>query len=237
MKIKSLKRILSTVIILSSITGFATYTSAETAKEQKQQESTASTNNGLPFHRRDGGTRSGCIADNRGFVALIPQTAVNSTASLNPKLYFHVPKTNHSQTIEFVLRDKNDRLIHESFIETEGKGGIMSVNIPLSTQQKSLNSAANYRWYLSYICNKQKRSQDLVLQGWIKHQELSQDTQKQIESFSLEEQANYYREQGLWYDALAVAAIQYKQQSSSQKWSEFLTSIGLEELIDEPLIE
>lgn len=236
-KIKPLLGIFSIVVALNGTTGLMNPVQAETVKQKSSQESTVSSNNGLPFHRRDGGTRAGCTVEAKDFVALIPNTAVNLTASSNPKLYFNVPQTNQSQTIEFVLRDRQDRLIHEAFIETKGQGGIMNIEIPLPHNQKSLSSDSNYRWYLSYICNNQKRSQDLVLQGWIQHQELSQQKQQQLANFSLNEQASYYQKSGLWHDAIATAAQHRLSHSNPARWSEFLSNIGLDEFADQPLLD
>jgi hypothetical protein len=156
-KIKSLLRVFGSAIALSLVVGVLVPVNAQPNNEQK---STTITNNGLPSHRRDGGTRSSCLVNSQEFVALVPDTAVSLTASSNPKLYFHVPQTNQSQTIEFVLRDRQDRLIYETFMETKGRSGIMSVEIPFSVikRTKSVDSNTDYHWYLSNICNPEKRS-------------------------------------------------------------------------------
>jgi hypothetical protein len=197
----------------------------------------------LPSPRRDGGTRgNNCAINSQEFVALIPNTTVNLTASTNSRLYFHVPQTNQSQTIEFVLRDSSDRLIHETIIETEGRSGIMSINIPLPThnQTKSLDLNQEYHWYLSNICNPEKRSQDIVLEGSIEKIEISAITQEKLSQLSLAEQASFYQEKGVWYDALAIAALEIQTTQgtlSTTKWSELLTNIGLAEFVNEPLVD
>ena len=227
-------------IALNTVAGSLIPIHARPNNRQQDGESVASINNGLPSYRRDGGTRSGCAMDTNDFVALVPDRAVNLTASTNPKLYFHVPETDEAQSIEFVLRDQSDRLVYETLIETQGEAGIMSIEIPFSVRQKSLKSGTEYRWYLSNICNPQKRSQDIVLEGWIEHQALSPETQQKIASLSLAEQASFYQQQGLWYDALAIAVTeaQTKQGNISEtKWSEFLNAIGLEEFVEQPLID
>lgn len=243
-KIKSLLNILSIAIAFNSVVGAAIPVNARpnSDRDRNNRETVTITNNGLPSHRRDGGTRGNCLVDSREFVALVPNTAVTQTASLNPQLYFHVPQTERSQTIEFVLRDRQDRLIYETFIETEGRSGIMSIEIPLAAvnQAKLANSGTNYHWYLSNICNPEKRSQDIVLQGWIERVELSKKTQEKLEKLSPTEQANFYQQQGIWHDALDITAISLKtkpENSSQTKWSEILKAIGLNELVDKPLID
>jgi hypothetical protein len=249
--IKSLLRIAIIAIAINSTMGSMIPATAQETNKNNQSESVANGNNGLPSHRRDGGTRgSNCAVNSQEFVALIPDTAVGAkqqttpllTASTNPRLYFHVPQTNQSQTIEFVLRDSSDRLIYETTIETEGKSGIMSIKMPLPAQDraKSLDSNRDYRWYLSNICNPEKRSQDIVLEGWIEQIELSAITQEKLAQLSLAEQASFYQEKGVWHDALAIAAREIetkKGELSATKWSEFLTNIGLAEFVNKPLID
>ena len=243
-KFKSLSSILGTAIAIGSVIGAVVPVNAQpnNNRERNNRESATITNNGLPSHRRDGGTRSSCVVDSREFVALVPNTAVSLTASSNPKLYFHVPQTSQSQIIEFVLRDRQDRLVYETFIETKGQSGIMSVEIPLFTNErsKSLDSITDYHWYLSYICNSEQRSQDLVLEGWIDLVELPKTTKDKLKTLTLTEQANFYRQQGIWHDALATAAHQLQTQSENNfqlQWSEFLNEIGLDEFVTKPLIE
>ena len=238
--IKSFLGICSVAIALNTVAGSLIPINARPANQKNNQESVASINNGLPSYRRDGGTRSGCAMNSHDFVALVPDRAVNLTASTNPKLYFHVPETDRTQNIEFVLRDRQDRLVYETLIQTKGEAGIMSVEIPFPLAQQSLKSGTGYRWYLSNICNPQKRSQDIVLEGWIEHRALSQETQQKIATLSPAEQANFYQQQDLWYDALAIASIeaQTKQGNISQtQWSEFLNTIGLEQFAERPLID
>lgn len=107
-KVKSLSSILGAAIAIGSVIGAVVPVNAQpnSDREQNSRESSTITNNGLPSHRRDGGTRSRCIVNSQEFVTLVPQTAVSLTASSNPKLYFHVPP-NQSRTIEFVLRDRS----------------------------------------------------------------------------------------------------------------------------------
>lgn len=241
-KIKSLSSIFGAAIAIGSVIGVVVPANAHpnNDREQNNRESTTITNNGLPSHRRDGGTRSSCIVNSREFVAIVPQTAVSLTASSNPKLYFHVPQTSQSQTIEFVLRDRQDRLIYETLIETEGRSGIISIEVPLiDSPSKSLDSASEYQWYLSNICDPEKRSQDIVLQGWIERVELSENTQEKLKKLSPIEQANFYQQQGIWHDALNIAAnrLQFGSDNISQtQWSEFLNQIDLEEFATKPLI-
>ena len=131
-QIKSLLSIIGTTIAISSVIGLVPVNA-----QSNSDRSIA--NNGLPSHRRDGGTRSNCGVNSKEFVTLVPNTAVSPTVSSNPQLYFHVPQKSQFQTIEFVLRDRQNCLIYETFIETKGRTGIMSVEIPLPMDEKAIS--------------------------------------------------------------------------------------------------
>lgn len=188
-------------------------------------------NGGLPTNRRDGGSRGSCgFSERLGFVALVPESGVNLSASASPKLYFHLPETTREQTLELVLRDAADRLVYEQFLTVSGKSGIMSVEIPLPTAQKSQRAENNYHWYLSSICDPQNRSQDIVLEGWIGHRQISEAKQQKLANLSAQEKFNFYKDQGFWHDSLELATQDRTQ------WSQLLTEIDLNEFSDVPLI-
>ena len=196
---------------------------------------------GFPSNRRDGGSRGNCIANDKDFIALVPDKPVNSTVSYNPRLFFYVPQTNTPKTIEFVLRNSQDQLVHETFIETSGKPGITSVAIPVQQKSASQESQGNYHWYLSMICNPDERSRDIVLEGWIEYVELNNSLKEKINISTSAEKFDLFQEKGFWYDALSVVAEQYQSGANlgfpNKYWSQLLKSIGLDELASEPLIE
>ncbi len=198
-------------------------------------------NEGLPFHRRDGGTRTGnCITNGNNLIALIPENSVNVTASITPKLFFYVPETAEEKTLEFVLRNQNDQLVHEVFLQTSAQEGIMNVEIPQDISKGLEQSDSSYHWYLSMICDDQKRSHDLVLEGWIKYTELDRAIKQKLENSSPAEQAELYQQKGIWYDALSVLAEDSHQvidNSATEKWVQMLDFIGLSELSEQSFID
>lgn len=203
-------------------------------KERKSYE-------GIPSNRRDGGSRGNCIASEKDFIALVPEKSINLTASVNSRLFFYVPQTDTPKTIEFVLRNSKDQLVHETFIETSGRAGITSVAIPAQAKRSSQESQGDYRWYLSMICDPNERSRDIVLEGWIKYLELNNSLKEKIKVSSSLEKFNLFQQQGVWYDALSVVAESQKSESNlvsiQTQWSQLLESIGLGDLASEPLIE
>ena len=196
---------------------------------------------GLPSNRRDGGSRGNCIAKGREFVALVPDRPVNVTASISSQLFFYVPQTESPKTIEFVVRTKEDQLVHEAFVQTTGQAGIMSVAIPDQVKENLSESYGDYHWYLSMICDPNHRSRDIVLEGWIEHVELNNSVKDRIELSTDLEKSHLLQQEGVWYDALSVIAELKKSDSDlisiQTEWSQLLESIGLGELASEPLIK
>jgi hypothetical protein len=200
-------------------------------------------NYGIPAHRRDGGSRGSndnCIANNRNLVALIPKNIVARNVSTSPKLFFYVPEVSKERTIEFVLRDQQDKLMYEAFLTTSGKG-IITLEIPADVQSNLLKAEQNYHWYLSMICDSQQRSRDVVVEGWMRQTAIDPATKKELNSSNSVEKADLYQEKGFWYDALSVLAENLdspkKQAIVAAKWSELLESVGLGELVSEPFVD
>lgn len=204
-----------------------------------ETKNSATVNNGMPTYRRDAGSRSNqenCVADNsHDMIAIIPENTVALTASTSPKLFFYIPETNKSKTLEFVLRNEDDKLLYEAFLTTNGRG-IISVEVPAEVQANLLQEKQNYHWYLSMICNSEQRSQDLVVEGWMRPEEIDSTTKKQLAEANVVEQADLYHQQGLWHDALSVLADNKNNYSVEAKWTELLDSVGLRELASEPLV-
>ncbi len=197
-------------------------------------------NSGLPDYRSPGGSRGNCLAQGNNLTALIPNSSVNVTASIAPKLFFYIPETPEQKTIEFVLRDHNDQLVHEVFLQTTGQSGIMNVEIPQNITQSLEESDANYHWYLSMICDADDRADDVVLQGKIGYVELDSSVQEKLASSSPAEQADLFQQEGIWYDALSVVAEDSNQimnSAATEKWAQMLTEIGLSEFSTQPFID
>ena len=215
------------------------------ATAERRQRRTRTADFGLPTHRRDGGSRGfkdSCVAnaENQNLMALIPQKTVGVSASNSPKLFFYVPELEDRSTLEFVLRNEEDDLMYEAFLATEGNG-IMSVEVPADVSSQMLEADQDYHWYLSMICDRQERSRDIVVEGWMRQETMDVATKEQLTNASSIEKAEVYREKGFWFDALS--ALTEKSDSAAektimrQKWSEMLASVGLADLAAEPLVE
>lgn len=243
--IKNKKRkttgIISLLIMLNTV--LLNFAVSARAKETTNQNNNS--DYGLPTHRRDGGSRgnnNSCISepDANHLVALIPEETVGINASASPKLFFYVPQIKEQKTLEFVLRDEQDKLIYEAFFTTKGEG-IMSVDIPEDINTHLLKKDANYHWYLSVICNARQRSRDIVVEGWMRQSTVDLVTKQELDRADSVAQAELYHSLGYWFDALSVLASDRASETEETivraKWSELLESVGLKELATAPFIE
>ncbi len=244
---RSISSKITSLLGLSLVFNFLLLSFANSAIAEQKEEKVKTVNSdfGLPTHRRDGGSRDSlknCLAnaENQNLMALIPDKTIGINASATPKLFFYVPEVKNQRTLEFVLRNEQDELMYEAFLSTAGDG-IMSVEIPRDVSSNLLQNDQNYHWYLSMICDRQQRSRDIVVEGWMRQESIDLATQEQLDFASSTEQAEVYNKQGFWYDALSVLAESKEGASDQpmvrQKWSEMLESVGLEELASEPFVK
>ena len=194
----------------------------------------------LPVHRIGGGSRGNCMAHGGQLVALVPAHSVGLTTSTTPQLFFSVPETKETLQLELVVHNQQDELVYETLIATQERAGIIALKLPENWSQESLPTEENYHWYLSLICNRHNRSQDVVVSGWLKRIEIEPNIRQQLQAAAPLAQANLYQQQGIWHDALsAVLQAQktaHQRDAARAKWTELLTALGLGELAHQPLI-
>lgn len=208
---------------------------------KKGERSTNRSRGGLPVHRIGGGSRGNCIANQGQLVAVVPEKSVGMTASTTPQLFFSIPETTQTHLLEFVVRNQQDELVYDTILKTSDRAGIIAVELPPNLRQESLKANEDYHWYLSMICNQQKRSHDIVVEGLLRRVEIEPAISQKLQNASPIEQANLYQQQGIWHDALSVVAQEQKtsqyQGAAQAKWVELLHALGLGELANQPLIE
>ncbi len=239
-----------TIILNFCLASFSPLVQAETvdgnpnksrANVDKKERRSVKRRGGLPVYRIGGGSRGNCLANQDQLIALVPENSVSITASTTPQLFFYIPETSQSNLVEFVVRNQQDELVYETFLETGDRSGIITIELPESISQELQKTNEDYHWYLSMICNRQKRSHDIVVEGWLRRVEINPAIIPKLHNASPLEQASLYQQQGIWHDALSVIAQERKNpnypDTTQAKWNELLNSIGLEELANQPLIE
>ncbi|MEL6158398.1 MAG: DUF928 domain-containing protein [Cyanobacteria bacterium J06554_11] len=193
---------------------------------------------GLPGRRISGGSRSpgtACLrTPDQPVIALMPKSNLGLTLSAHPTFWFSMPDVSADRTVEFGLYDAEGEIIYQKAF-SPGAAGITRFSLP--DDAPALTANQDYRWYLSIVCDRASRSEDLVVTGWVRRIEADRAFQAQLATASPEEQAALYKSQALWYDALtALAELQQTNPTSDlqQQWIALFESVDLPQIIETP---
>ncbi|MGG6297183.1 DUF928 domain-containing protein [Leptolyngbya sp. AN02str] len=194
---------------------------------------------GLPGRREGGGTRGDCAVRSEDLsslplIALVPETNFGVTVSLEPTLYWYVPRV-AAAGIELAVFDQNDEPVYQTVVPVPDQGGVVSIPIPTvdqgSAKVSRLIANEDYHWYLSLICNEVDRSGDIFVEGWLRRIESSAELEQQLSTSTPEMKFSVYQEFGIWQDALDQVAQQLCQQPQNpivrDRWTTLLASVQI----------
>ena len=222
---------------------------------------------GRPPNRTHGGDRSSgggdvlCLEDL--VIALVPgspiadcqaadsdsttisESYLAQTATESPMIWIFIPDNEtfrSASSAEFVLQD-NETGIHlepsliEPFQMAQNQG---IIRIPIA---HTLEPGRIYRWIFTITVDLDSFEQNPSVEGLIKYVPPTADLAQQIERLpSQPEQIDaIYTQHGIWHDALTLAGEQLSQDPENAglqaTWSDLLTSIGLGELAEVPIVD
>ena len=196
-------------------------------------------NRGTPATTEGAGTRgSSCIAlsERNKLQPLIPTGNIGLTVSEHPTFFGYIPKSNATQG-QFVLIDQNNQLVYRTSFALPSQPGIVSINLPATV---TLEIGKQYQWAFVLICDPEDRSDSVIsTPAWIERIEQSETLAEQIKNATPETLPAVYAEAGIWFDALAsrVKLLPSQPQTEwQQNWELLLTTAGLQEFIQEPLV-
>ncbi|MGK7941766.1 MAG: DUF928 domain-containing protein [Crocosphaera sp.] len=194
-------------------------------------------NRGAPENSTGGGTRSEdemCLTneDNEPpLVTLMPNRENKAkTATDTPTFYTYIPTTTATQG-EFVLVDANQNEVYYTKFPLPTTPGIISLKIPKTLALQP----GNYTWSLMVICDSRYRNRDKYVTGAVEYVELNPELERAIKSKSSLEQAQLYASSSLWFETLETV-VRIKEENP-QEWRELLQSVGLERLVDHPILD
>lgn len=210
-----------------------------TPVELKQQVSVAfpqASDRGAPPRSRGAGTRGPGCSQEAGEIpltALMPANNVATTIAANPTVYLYVPKRDNKNA-EFAVFDLTERkIVYETVFPLRDSAGIVKVTLPTTVALKAGN---NYMWHFGVICNASDLSKNEVVQGMMERVALSPQQQTQISQTRQPlEQAKLYAAAGIWNEAVSTLAS--LRQDHPAEWSELLTSVGLETMTKQPVLD
>ena len=190
------------------------------------------------------GVNQACHSNGIPLTALLPTANPVYTAIAHPTFLFYLPDTPAAVDFaEFILlsADEKQQIYTTQFVPSQS--GIVRLSLPNETRY-ALNRGEAYRWYLNLHCGDIGESVEAVISvnGWVQRSAQATDlSQNRNESLRPDESIPE-----LWYDEIARVAIALskernaiftQQRTAYDDWESWLTAIGLEDIIDAPIIE
>lgn len=159
-------------------------------------------------------------------MAMAPTQSVGLTPNSSPTVWVYVPPTT-AKTLEFSLFTKEREGIYQAYLPIK-TSGLVKIMLPPNIV---LTSNKPYQWTVALVCNPTRRTEDWVVGGWIQHQPLNTDLQRQLNQATAEQQVKLYTQTGFWYEALnRYLTLQQAQPQNSNLttiWLDLLKSAGL----------
>ncbi|GFE69529.1 DUF928 domain-containing protein [Chroococcus sp. FPU101] len=167
---------------------------------------------------------------------LVPTSNYGLTVTERPTFLIALSKTTAKQLI---LSIKENGTIHHSqtVLSLKDSSGIISVSP--SENSPPLEIGKEYQWSVVLVCGEKPRPDDPAIASWVRRVAPPQAIPSKLNQENALTQARWYGEQGLWYDALLALVEAKRSQPESEEmteiWSNFLASVGLQEISSRPL--
>ena len=173
--------------------------------------------------------------------ALIPTNNVWTTLSDRPNFFWYVPKTT-AKTGEFVIFDKDDRIIYEKTLtlNSENTATVIQETLP---EDVSLVPGEIYIWQFSLICNRRRRSADIFIEGWVEQVNLENreaeldelNTNLELAGQDSLKQAEAYINAGISNETVSLLA--QMRCDRREEWQDLLSWMGLQELMTDSIAQ
>lgn len=175
------------------------------------------------------------MAEGPSLMPILPETKEGLTVSERPTLFVYVPETKAEQGY-FILKDQTEDYYYQTQVSIPQEGGIVRLTLPESAP--ALEIGNTYQWSFVVACELPARADSPRVEGWLQRVEPSANLNNYQGVDSIEAATSYGAE-GIWYDAVTTLADlrQSQPQTYNQEWVDFLSSVGLENVANEPILE
>ncbi|MBY0578025.1 MAG: DUF928 domain-containing protein [Burkholderiales bacterium] len=182
---------------------------------------------GAPTNRISGGARGGAIADIPTLVVLAPDHT-GLTIRDQPTLYGFLSAPPDKGYIEFSLIEEHAVApLIERRIAANGR----LITVSLASEGVRLKPDTDYLWNLALVFDPNNRSLDIVSTGAIRHVAAGDELKKRLAALDPAGQAQFYAEQGYWYDAIeaeeSIAAKNDASPEARRQLANLLSQAGL----------
>ncbi|HIK05709.1 MAG TPA: DUF928 domain-containing protein [Trichormus sp. M33_DOE_039] len=168
---------------------------------------------------------------------LIPQNKLGLTLAERPTFHWFVQQMS-IQTAHFAILDDKG-IVYTTTVKLPNKAGIISFTLP--NDAPSLKVGKQYHWYFAIACDSEDSEKEITTDGWIERIQLTPTLSKQLARSHPKQLSQVYATAGIWHEALHTLVKQRLANPSDStvtaNWRAFLESVGLQNLVSQPLIK
>lgn len=186
---------------------------------------------GEPPDTSGGGSRdpdqSRCSSNQEPIKALMPKGNFGWTLQEIPSIYVYLPKTSAKQVV-LAFQDETEDYHETVFLPIKADERVVSFSLP--KDRPSLEIGKNYKWKLALVCGDIVDVEHPQLEGWVKRIDANSINTK-LKGKSPIEQAQWYAENGYWYDLIKVLKEARQANPNDNRlnllWSDLLKKIDI----------
>ncbi|MBE9040616.1 DUF928 domain-containing protein [Oscillatoriales cyanobacterium LEGE 11467] len=153
------------------------------------------------------------------------------TLTPHPTVFAYIPTTSARRAL-FSLKDDTGKIVYQQTFTLTQTDGIASITLP--TDAPPLPLDRTYEWSLGMLCEPVQTDFPIAM-GQIRR---IAPTSPKLDDLPPLERAASYGQSGFWYDTLAVLdevrRSQPENEATAMVWTDFLDSVGLEEISSKP---
>ncbi|MEM8806254.1 MAG: DUF928 domain-containing protein [Cyanobacteria bacterium P01_G01_bin.38] len=169
--------------------------------------------------------------------AITPDNFYGLTFSARPTILTYLPAS-PAHTAIFSLKDESGNLLYSQAISLSGNSGILPIQ--MSADAPILEVGQHYHWFVTLQFDDQITPASPFVDAWIQRVAPTAEQAQVLAANTPPLQvAEMLAQGGVWYDAAAtLSGLQADADEStiSQHWAELLTSVGLDEMVDVPML-
>lgn len=181
-------------------------------------------------------TAADTLSNKPSLMALVPTTNYGLTLAERPTFLVYLPKTSAKQVVLSITEEGTQHHSQTLLPITETPSVI---SVKPSDNSPPLKVGKNYQWALVLVCGERPGPNDPAIASWVKRVAPLQSQSSKLDLKTVLEQAKWYGEQGIWYDAVTALAqarqSQFENNTMTGIWADFLKSAGLGAIATEPL--
>lgn len=238
-KQNKLKNISLFCFLISSL-GFLLFPVEVSAQNSRANNSSPPQGQGTPRGTPAAGSRS-CQTAEKPMVVLTktehdsPQTILRwgYTTEAHPTFYVYVPyQLEKIQSAKLSLRTDGGKQVYSTYIDITDSPGIIEVKLPEAAPELALNIWYQVHLSVRVLCSPTTAPTPNSITASVQRKEADSVPS----DLSSNTQSSLLLETGFWYDQIA-ALIKQLSPESKEQWVALLKEAGLEQYVNEPIIQ